>query len=118
MDFNYIYAQANLIFTRFSFSLELLKKKKCNLALKQNNLNYVVLVICNALALHGNAAFMSNTLEESKGHTVSTVHGPALDRDATVTQPFVESITPTRSKEASLINMSLYRFSTINQIFT
>lgn len=47
---------------------------------------------------------------------VSTVHGPAPDRDATVKQRFLHSIIPTRSKHASLINMSsLYRFITFEQ---
>lgn len=50
--------------------------------------------------------------------TVSTVHGPALDRAATVKEPFLGSITPTRSKQSCLINMSLYRFSTIEQTVT
>lgn len=51
--------------------------------------------------------------------TASTVHGPVLDTDATVTQLFLESLTPTRSKHAPLmIMLSLYRFSTIEKTVT
>lgn len=93
----------------------LVYKNNRYLGLQQNNLNYVLLVNRKAFALHSNAA-RHQASGRIKCCTVSTVHGPALDRDATVKQLFLDSITPTRSKRTSLINMlSLYRFSTIEQ---
>lgn len=89
----------------------LIYKNNC-LGLRQNNLNDALLVNGKAFALHSNAACRPSLWKNQMLHRLYCT----LDRDATVEQPFMKSISPTGSKLAPLINMSsLYRFSTIKQ---